>query len=199
MTDQKQNTGKNTKPDKSNIMSRVEIDPAKVASAETCMWKAYYSKDFVTLNNELAKHLSYQYSLTPSDAGDIAGSFSSAAMKFALARSDYELTVLPDIELAYSQIKDKLNVSFDPMEAASAELDWWATRRTPDHNSAEEIGKLITHLYTILYSKIPPAFERAGFIRAQAAQLRDKGRADCDWDKVEDLLKVSYQALKDGL
>ncbi len=199
MTEQEQITGKPTKPNEINIMSRVEIDPAKVTSAETCMWKAYYSKDFVTLNNELAKHLCYQYGLTPSDAEGIAGSFSSAAMKFALARSDYRLTVLPDIELAYSQIKDKLNVSFDPMRAASAELDWWATRRTPGHNSAEEIGKLISHLYTILYCKTPPAFERAGFIRAQAAHLRDMGGADCDWDKVEDLLKVSYQALKDGL
>jgi hypothetical protein len=96
-------------------------------------------------------------------------------------------------------LKNKLDVSFVPEEAAKAELDWWVARRTPGSDSVEEVGRLIAYLYTVLFGENQPAFERAGLLRAQAAHIRDEGGELCDWSEVEQQLQESYQALQEGI
>ncbi len=179
--------------------TRFEIDPGKVAAAETHMWQAYYTNDHVALRQELTNLLRNQFDISISDADEICELLAIAAMKFESAKSNYKTTVLPDLELAYSRLNGKLDIEFDPKEAALAELDWWVARRTPGRDSAEEVGRLIAHLYVILFGENQPAFERAGLLRAQAAHIRDEGGASCDWSMVEQLLQESYQALEEGL
>lgn len=176
-----------------------EMDPGKVAAAETRMWQAYYANDHVTLKQEFTNLLRNQFDISISDADEIGTLLASATMKFESTKSNYQLTVLPDLERAYSTLKDKLGFGFDPKEAAGADLDWWAARRTPGKGSVEEIGSLIAHLYTVLFGENRHEFERAGLLRAQAAHIRDEGGALCDWSKVEQHLKESYQALQEGL
>ncbi len=178
---------------------RYEMDPGKVATAETRMWQAYYANDHIALRQELATLLSNQFDISVSDADEIGELLAIAALKFESAASNYQTIVLPDLELAYSRLEGKLDVGFDPKEAAGAELDWWVARRTPGRDSAEEVGRLITHLYVVLFGEDHPAFERAGLLRAQAAHIRDEGGASCDWDMVEQKLQGSYQALQEGL
>jgi hypothetical protein len=179
--------------------TRFEMDPYKVAAAETNMWQAYYTNDHVALLQELKNLMHNQFDISISDAEEIGELLAIAAMKFESAKSNYKTTVLPDLELAYSRLNGKLDVEFDPKEAAMAELDWWVARRTPGRDSAEEVGRLITHLYIVLFGENQPAFERAGLLRAQAAHIRDKGGASCNWGMVEQLLQQSYQALEEGL
>ncbi len=176
-----------------------EMDPDKVATAETRMWQAYYANDHIALRQELTNLLRNQFGISVSDADEIGELLAVAAVKFESATSNYQTLVLPDLELAYSRLKGKLDVEFDPKEAAGAELGWWVARRTPGSDSAEEVGRLIARLYVVLFGENQPAFERAGLLRAQATYIRDEGGAACDWDMIEQLLHDSYQALKDGL
>ncbi|MHC4269580.1 MAG: fibronectin type III domain-containing protein [Planctomycetota bacterium] len=175
------------------------MDPAKVAKDEVRMWHAYYAKDFVVLRQELKNLLCSQFGISDSDANYIGEPLTNASLKFEAAETDYDSIVLPYIELAYSRLKQKLDVSFDPKEVAGAELDWWVARRTPGSDSVEEVGRLIARLYVLLFGEENPAFDRAGLLRAQAARLRDEGGALCDWDVVEQLLHKSYQALQEGI
>lgn len=178
--------------------TRVEIDSVKVAAAETNMWRAYYSGNLTILRTELINLLRSQFGLSHVDALDVGAHFSSAAMIFESTRGNYKQTVLPGLVRAYSQLKDKLSADFDPEEAARAELDWWAARRTPGKDSPEAVGQLIAHLYAVVFGGDQSMFESAGLLRAQAAHLRDKGGAQCDWEKVESLLLGSYQALQEA-
>jgi hypothetical protein len=179
--------------------NRFKINPDKVAAAEVRMWKAYYSNNINVLRQELLKLLQSQFDLSLIEAIDVGKPLALAAMKFDRARSNYKLKVLPDLELAYSRLKKATGTIYDSKEAARAELDWWAARRTPEIDNPKEVGHRIARLYTVLFGGSRPEFERAGLLRAQAAHLRDKGGSRCDWDTVEQLLLESYQTLQDGL
>ena len=179
--------------------SHFEMDPDKVGAAEARMWQAYYTNDQATIMQELTSLLHNQFGISVSEAGDIGELLASAAMKFESAENNYKLTVLPDLERAYTLLENKLDIGFDPKEAAGAEMDWWVARRTPGSDSVEEVGQLIAHLYSVLFGEDQPVFERAGLLRAQAAHIRDEEGASCNWGKVEQLLHESYQALQEGI
>jgi hypothetical protein len=179
--------------------NRFIINPDKVAVAEASMWKAYYTNNISMLRRELLQLLRSQFDLSIMEAMGVGEPLALAAMKFDGARSNYKPKVLPDLELAYSRLKKATGTTYDPKEAARAELDWWVARRTPGIDNPEAVGHRIAKLYTVLFGESNPEFERAGLLRAQAAHLRDKGGALCDWNMVERLLLESYQTLQDGL
>ena len=171
------------------------LDPDKIAAAETRMWQAYYARDLQRLHSETAALLRAQFRIPPADAERIARSLVGAAMKFAVGGTNYEQIVLPDLEMAYLQLRALLKLSFDPREAARAELAWWVARRTPGRDNPEVVGKEIARLYSIIYGAERPGFLEAGILRAEAAQLRDRGGPNGDWKKVEGLLRRSYRVL----
>ncbi len=175
------------------------LDPDKIAIAETRMWQAYYAGDLSRLNSEMVALLRAQFGLASADAERIARSLSFAAMKFAISGGNYEQVVLPDLEVAYLQLRAVLKLSFDPREAARAELAWWVARRTPGQDNPQQIGKRIARLYAILYGRERPEFLEAGVLRAEAAQLRDRRGMNSDWTEVERLLRRSYRVLADAV
>jgi len=175
------------------------IDPDKIASAETRMWRAYYGADLPAFHREMVALLQAQFRLAPADAERIAKNLTVAAMKFAISGGNYEQVVLPDLEVAYLQLKAVLKLSFDPREAAQAELAWWVARRTPGQDTPQQVGKRIARLYAILYGRERPEFLEAGVLRAEAAQLRDRRGINCDWTEVDRLLRRSYRVLADAV
>lgn len=175
------------------------LDADEIAAAETRMWQAYYARDLPRLHSEMSSLLRAQFRLSSPDAERIAKSLVSAAMKFAISRANYEQVVLPDLEVAYLQLRAVLNRSFDPREAARAELDWWIARRTPGRDNPQQVGKRIANLYAVIYGAERPEFLQAGVLRAEAAQLRDRSGVNCDWTKVERLLRRSYRVLVDAV
>ncbi len=180
-------------------LERFEMDPLKVAAAETRVWRVSYANDYTALRQELENLVSSQFGISEADTDYIGEQLANATVKFAAVDSNYKSTVLPYIELAYSRLKQILDVSFDSKEVAGAELDWWVARRTPGGDSVDDVGRLITRLYVQLFGEDNLAFARAGLLRAQASRLRDEGGALCNWDVVENLLQKSYQALQEGL
>ena len=174
------------------------LEPDKIAAAETRMWQAYYARDLPRLHSEMTALLRAQFRLPSADAERIAKSLVGAAMKFAISGANYEQVVLPDLEVAYLQLRALLKRSFDPREAARAELAWWVARRTPGQDNTQEVGKRIAKLYSVIYGGERPEFLEAGVLRAEAAQLIDRGGVHCDWAGVERLLHRSYRVLADA-
>jgi hypothetical protein len=174
---------------------RPRFDADAIARAETQMWQAYYAHDPVALYRGLVRMLDGQFGLSAVEAASIARNLASAAVLFQEG-ANHESQVMPALEAAYSQLKKDAGGSFDPREAARAELDWWAARRIQGQDSVENVGEKIAKLYAVLYGKDRPAFHEAGLLRAKAANLRDRGG---DWNEIERLLRQSYGALVSGL
>ena len=174
------------------------FNPDRIAVSETRMWQAYYSQDTQALGREMVRLLQSQFGLSLADSIDVGRDLAGAAMQFQSLGGNYD-QVLPRLERAYGRIKKITGGTWSPTEAAQAELDWWVARRTPGRDSSETVGRSIARLYAVLYGKTNPAIEQAGFLRAQAAELRDKGSANADWKQVERLLRQSYRALRRGV
>jgi hypothetical protein len=179
--------------------NRMMIDPDRVARSETRMWKACYTEDAMTVGMEIVEMLSSHFDLSRPDAMEVAQPLLRATMTFKGVKSNYENLVLPDLAEAYMRLRRASGIKFSPNDAARAELDWWVAGRTPGIDSPEEVGQRIARLYTLLFGENKQEFEKAGLLRARAAYVRDTGGMNCDWDKVEKLLKKSYRELQKGL
>lgn len=181
------------------VFGRPSFDADKIAQSETHMWQAYYTGNKTKIGLELISLLRNQYGLSLLEAKDIGELLASSAMKFRSSKGNYENIVLGDLTEAYRLIKLASGRSFEPENTARAELAWWVARRTPGQGSVEQIGQKITELYELLYETNNSAFVTAGFLRAKAAELRDSGKQNADWDSVNNLLRQSYHELKKGI
>jgi len=178
----------------------LHFDPDKVALSETRMWKAYYSGSPVALGSELTRIIRSQFNLRAEQAKTISIPLFRASMMFDAVSGSYDVLVLPDLVVSYKRLKKLTSLSFNPRAAAKAELDWWVARRTPGMDSPEEVGRRIARLYLLLFGKKGKRhFDRAGYLRAKAAHVRDLGGARADWKIIETLLKESYRALLKGM
>jgi len=182
-----------------SIFARPPYDADTVGRSETAMWKAYYTGEKPQLALNLIKLLRTQFGMTLPEARSVAGTLADAAMTFKATRETYDDWVLPDLTEAYRPIKHYSNASFDPEQAARAELAWWVARRTPGQSSPEQVGAKIGELYAVLYGSQNPAFRKAGLLRAQAAALRDSGKLNADWPRIEDMLKESSREAQQGM
>ncbi|MBU1864176.1 MAG: hypothetical protein KKH94_10975 [Candidatus Omnitrophica bacterium] len=171
------------------------FDANEVAVAETNMWKAYYTGNAPVLVGHLVGLLHSQFDIPLQRTQPIAGLLAKAAMNFRMARSNYDVVVLPDLKKAYYLLQQALDESFDPERVARADLAWWVARRTPGQNSPETVGKKIAAYYTALYGKNHPDFQNAGILRAKAADVRDASGKQVNWQQIEKLLKQSYTVL----
>jgi len=177
----------------------VVFDADKVAKSETRMWRAYYTRNARMLGIELVQLLSSQFDVSLEEAMTVTEPLMRATMAFDVATGNYGPLVLPDLETAYARLKEVSGLSFLPKAAARAELDWWAARRTPGISSPKEVGRRIARLYAVVFGRTRPEFEKAGLLRAQAADVRDRGGINCDWQEVERLLVESYRELLKGV
>jgi hypothetical protein len=170
------------------------FDADRVADLELDMWQAYYRKERFRLLRGLIVTLREQYRYRWSDAVRAGSYLARAASTFGDARSDYE-RVLPDLEAAYGIARRWTGAGFDPAAVARAELAWWAARRVPGQNSAEQIGSLIADEYALLYETPRDRVANAALLRARAARLRDDGGEAADWARVGAMLRQSYREL----
>ncbi|MBA4394817.1 MAG: hypothetical protein C0407_14800 [Desulfobacca sp.] len=173
-----------------------EFDPDRIAAAEARIWQAYYERNIQVVGFELIDLLLGQFHLSAPDALAVAIDLSTATQAFQSTRNDYQTHVLPGLRGAYGRLKILTNGNWDSEAAARAELEWWVKRRTPGQNSPEEVGRSIAKLYKILYGKSNKDIDRAGLLRAQAANIRDTSH---DWMKIQKLLQESYRLLVRGI
>ncbi len=172
-----------------------EFDADRLASLETRMWQAYYARERVRLFGLLVTLLHEQYHYSWATASVEGFHLARAAATFGDLHDHYEV-VLPDLEAAYGKVRAWTGATFDAAAVARAELAWWAARRVPGRNSAEQVGNLIAEEYALLYESSPPAMATPALLRAQAAALRDAGADHPDWDRIGRLLQQSYRELR---
>ena len=181
------------------LFSRPTFNPIAVGRAETRMWQAYYAGNQPRIALHLVQLLRTQYGTTALEAKHVGEQFADAAMTFKAARGNYDARALPPLIRAYTELKETTDSTFDPEEAARAELAWWVARRTGGQNSAENVGLKIGELYAALHGGDHPAFSEAGLLRARAAHLRDVGGENADWEEIETMLIQSSSALAKAL
>jgi hypothetical protein len=184
------------------INSPLPLDSKKIAAAETSMWQAYYSNQPSKLGKELIALLRHQFGLSLLQALSVSKDLMDATLTFNKSQGDYNNKVLPHLVKAYEKIRKARNENWDADDAAKAELEWWVARRTPGKNSPEQVGHSIARLYTILYGKSNPDIERAGYLRAKAASIRDSKGLSQDspeWKQIHVMLEESYDTLIRGV
>ena len=172
-----------------------EFDADRLASLETRMWQAYYSKERARLFGLLATLLHEQYHYSWATAAVEGFHLARAAATFGDLKDHYEV-VLPDLEASYGRVRAWTGATFDARAVARAELAWWEARRVPGRNSAEQVGQLIAEEYALLYESSPPAMAVPALLRAQAAALRDAQADHPDWSTIAGLLQQSYRELR---
>ena len=170
------------------------FDADRMADLELDMWQAYYRKERLRLFNGLVVTLREQYRYRWADAVRAGFHLAKAASTFGDARSDYD-RVLPDLEAAYAMARNWTHSRFDPAAVARAELAWWAARRIPGQNSAEQVGSLIATEYALLYEVPQDRVLNAALLRARAAKLRDDTGDRADWSAIGHMLRQSYREL----
>lgn len=178
--------------------SIADFDPYRLADLEVQMWQAYYDRDNIRLFRVLVVSLREQYDFSWFHAVSAAFDLAQAASRFAELRMGYQ-EVLPDLESAYTTVRDWLDAGFDPAEVAPAELAWWVARRTPGKNRPDQVGALIAAEYALLYETSPGSVQRSAILRAEAAALRDQQARAPDWDRIASLLTESYVQLSAAL
>lgn len=175
-----------------------DFNPDRVAALEAGMWQAYYEKQRVRLFSLLVTTLREQYGFSWPTATVTAFSLAKAAVTFGDATGDYERAI-PDLTRGFARIQTATAARFEPPQVARAELAWWIARRTPGHDSPEQVGDLIAGLYSALYARPIEEMRDAGRLRARAAALRDAQATRPDWPTIATLLQHSYRSLHDRL
>jgi hypothetical protein len=177
----------------------LDFDPVKTGQSEAKMWQYYYTNRKAMLALEMFQFMRGQFGASLKTAYEVAEPMARGASEFYGIREGYNERVLPKLEESYARLAIACGKDWDAKALAEAELAWWVARRTPGENSPEQVGALIAKLYTEIYRVSNPEVDRAGFLRAQAAALRDEGGVNTDWDRVESLLVESYTALQKGI
>ena len=183
-----------------------DFEPARVASLETRMWKAYYRRQPVRLFGLLVLALREQARVSWLRALRASLHLTRAAAGFARAGGDYE-RFGPDIGRAYRLLG--LPASVDADEVGRRELRWWVVRREIGVTAGEAAGAAIADLYAAIYEVPRERIAEAARLRGLAAEVRDRGAADDPdgargegssyWPEVAHLLDVSYQRLRADL
>ncbi len=168
--------------------------PDRIADLEVDMWQAYYRKENLRLFRGLMQTLHEQYHYSWVQGGITGFYLARAAATFGNARSDYE-QVLPDLECAFTRIRDWTSSSFDPAALARAELAWWVARRDPVAKDPENVGRLMAEANALLFAVPAAAVLNASTLRARAGRLRDDGGEQADWATVSTLLHQSWRDL----
>ena len=184
-----------------------EFNPKQIAVAEAQMWKAYYDNDYPHLALSMVNILVAQFNVSHFQAISISIPAAKAARQFhrlsyGTSAAVYQRQVIPDLILYYHRLKQATHRNdWQPEVLAQAELAWWVARRENHQHEVKHVGARIAELYSLLYGVRNENIDRAGYLRAQAADIRDRqsNQNGVDWQTIEDRLALSYHFLKFGI
>jgi hypothetical protein len=186
---------------------RAPMDTQRLAHLETGMWRAYYEQDYVRLSYRLYQLFREEFNLSTMQTIKAAWYATQAAKAMrelpgTTSHESYQNKIIPSLSNFFSVIKEEVGGDWDPKIIAEAELEWWITRRSPEHNDIKKIGQQISRVYVLLGGIDNEYIQRAGFLRARAAYIRDQQKitsGKVEWKLIEHLLKFSYDNLQRGM
>lgn len=182
-----------------------DFDADEVARLDTAMWRSYYSHERLKMYGQLTELLETQYKFPFWRRQLVAFYAGKAAFVFkdGKSRADYE-KALPDLEKFYGQIRDVSTADFDAMRAAKLELEWWIVHRQRDQYKPGDLGRALAETAAAVYQMPADQFAEHGDLRAKAMDIRDTksesgGVSEEDWQKIDDLLHLSWRSLHDAV
>lgn len=182
-----------------------DFDPNEVARLETDMWRSYYAKQRLKLFNQLAELMRSQYGMPFATSNAVAYQAAQAAFVFkeGRKREDYE-KALPNLVKFYQAIHDGADVDFDVERAAKLELEWWIIHRQRDKFKPGDLDRSLAELPAEIYRVPVERLMEHARLRQEAMTIRDKRAEDggvtgADWQKIEELLRASWQSLFDAV
>jgi hypothetical protein len=165
------------------------------------MWRSYYDQARLALFGQLAELLRKQYRLPLWRSNAVAYQAAKAAFVFkgGRGRSDYE-QALPNLVKYYSAIRAVGDIAFDVDRVAKLELEWWIIHRERNKYSRTDLDCSLAELPAAIYQMPVEEFAEHARLRAEAMLLRDAqaeqgGVTEADWQKIDELLQASWQAL----
>lgn len=188
------------------------MDPYQAAKEEAAAWRDYYENDLPGLVQHLSHLAIIEFRLNQMTAWTtVIPQLLEAAVIFKrlpknTTQDIYDSKVLPHLAKAYESIREALQGTWNPHQAAKEELAWWIYRRHKNTDNPEIVGAKIADLYRLIYGENDQDhFARAGYLRAVAAKYRDLTQhgwppiGEADWSIIENLLILSYQELLLGI
>jgi len=177
------------------------FDPDDVSRIETEMWRSYYGRERLRLFNQVSFLLRQQYRLPFLRSYVVAFHAAKAAFIFkdGANREDYE-HALPDLLDYYGAIRRISDTPFDAERAARLELEWWIVHRERDKLPRTDLDEALSALAAEIYSLPAAQFRDHARYRAEAMLLRDRlaqqnGVTETEWQKIHELLQLSWQSL----
>lgn len=178
-----------------------QFDPNEVARIETAMWRSYYAKDRVKLFQQLTELMRSQYQMPYATSNAVAYQAARAAFVFkeGETRADYE-KALPHLVKFYQAVRDGSDIPFDVEKVAKLELEWWIVHRQRARHQTGDLDRALAELPAEIYRvPVDQVMEHAR-LRAEAMTIRDEkaaagGVTEADWQRIEKLLRGSWQSL----
>lgn len=173
------------------------FDPARMARAETLMWRHYYEKRYWPLFAELYGTARDQQGFSPWDSLRLSFHAARAAYRFQPSRSRAEAeAALPDLVSYFRILATATPKPVDAADLARTELAWWQARR--ENVRPEDYGLILARVSSLLYGVDNDDVRASGVLRAEAMATRDARGAqidDADWAKIAEDLDRSYRLL----
>src|SRR3954470_12448679 len=139
------------------------------------MWRHYYRRQPLRLFALLVS-ATHEQARTSWPRALLASFYlARGAARFGRSSGDYD-RFLPDVVRGYRWLGLPGHVNVD--EVARNELRWWVVRREIGLSAGHAAGDAITQLYASLYQVPEAAVAKAGALRGEAAEVRDRGAAD---------------------
>lgn len=177
------------------------FDPAAVGALEARMWRAYYEHRERDVFHDMTVLLREQYKLPWLRSYGAAYQAARAAFVFkrGRVRNDYE-KALPPLRGYYRTIREASDTPFEAERAAQLELEWWIVHRQRELHAPEDLEKSLAELQAVIYGLPAERFAEHARLRAEAMRIRDTREAegtvsDTDWQRIDELLRQSWDAL----
>lgn len=181
-----------------NKYSLKRFEPEKVAAIEVAMWQNYYNHAFVKLLFDLRKLMGTQFGLRGFKLFQAAYFSTTAALVFR--KTAHQVNTVKQLIKFFSVIRESSLEQFNVNEVARLEFDWWKKHRSIDYMKEKTLEGTLADAMAALYLIESVKLEHYARYRAEAMRLRDeaahRSNKEPDWDKIGELLGLSYQALK---
>lgn len=179
-----------------------EFDSNEVARLETAMWRSYYAKERVQLFNQMTELLRSQYNMPFATSNAVAYQAARGAFVFkeGKKRADYE-KALPYLIKFYEEVRKGSDIPFDVEKAAKLELEWWIVHRQRARHAPGDLERALAALPAEIYQMPVEKMMEHARLRAEAMTIRDAraeagGVSEADWQRIEELLRASWQSLR---
>jgi hypothetical protein len=173
------------------------FDPVVLGEQETDVWRAAQAHDEFAVFPSVVLMLREQHRFSWFRAAQASYYLSRATIRFVDMRTSFQ-RVLPDLQAAAEVEQAWKQADFSPIDAAGAQMNWWALTKNPNQRGSDLISSLIADDFAIRYETQPGDMLASARYRAEAIRMRDTN-TDPDWQAIRQQLVESYRALQAAL